>query len=171
MNTEEIFKDIPGYEGIYKVSNLGRIKSVERINIRNVLIRECFRKFRKSTTGYLRVNLSYNGVIKTELVHQLVAMAFLTYSSNDINMVCDHINNIRTDNRLENLQVISQRKNASKDRYRQNYSSKYVGVTWHKATKKWQSTIYADGKYKYLGVHTNEHDAHLEYQKELKKLK
>jgi ribosomal protein L15E len=73
-------------------------------------------------------------------------MAFLNHTPCGYKIVVDHIdNNIKTDNRLENLQLITQRENVSKDI--KNTSSKYIGVCWHKKAKKWRSSIQINGKY------------------------
>lgn len=162
MNTKtEIWKDIPGYKGFYQISNLGRIKSLERY-FKNpltgkVLIKEKIRVLRKSKYGYLRCNLSKKGTTKTHQVHKLVAIAFLNHKPNGHKIVIDHIDNDRANNVLSNLQLISQRKNASKDR--KNGTSNYIGVIKHKATNKWQATIYAYNKWYYLGIYAKEIDA------------
>lgn len=160
----EIFKDIPGYEGMYQVSNLGCVKSLERKGKTKGRILK-----QRKRNGYFRVNFSVKQVHKTFQVHQLVAMAFLNHNPCGFELVVDHINNIKTDNRLENLQLISVRENTSKDK--KGGTSKYIGVTFHKLTNKWQSCIYINGKYKHLGLFINEKDAHLTYQKALKQTK
>ena len=63
---EEIWKNIKGYEGLYQVSNLGNIKN-------NQIIKKTY----KRKDGYLNVQLSKNGKVKTFLVHQLVAKSFI----------------------------------------------------------------------------------------------
>jgi hypothetical protein len=131
---EEIWKDIPGYEGKYQVSNLGNVKSLERIVLRNgkypFLNKEKPLKYGFDGGGYFRVNLCKNGKAKNFLVHHLVARTFLNHKPCGHKLVIDHKNNIRTDNRLENLQLISHRENISKDQ--KNTSSNYTGVCWHK---------------------------------------
>lgn len=107
---KEIFKDIPGYENEYQVSNLGRVKSL-KCGKEKIL-----KQVKDKTRGYYFVGLSINGKCKPYLTHQLVAMAFLNHKPDKSKIVVDHINNIKNDNRLENLQVISQRENCSKDK-------------------------------------------------------
>lgn len=83
----EIWKDIEGYEGLYQVSNLGRVKSLER-RVRakkpgtTQRIKERIRKFSYTTEGYAYVVLSKEGVHKTILVHRLVADAFVPNPDN-----------------------------------------------------------------------------------------
>ena len=160
---KEIWKDIPNYEGIYQVSNLGRVKSLKwnKEKILNDVI---------DKKGYLAYSLFKNNIRKTAKGHQLVAMAFLNYIPNGkMDLVVDHINNVKTDNRLENLQIVSNRENISKDK--KNCTSIYTGVSWHKATNKWRATIKTKYKQTYVGLFECEYEAHLEYQKALDEIK
>jgi hypothetical protein len=157
---KEIWKDIPNYEGLYQVSNLGRVKSVKENNNR-------LKKPNSSGRGYFSVILYKNNKHKTFLVHRLVAFAFLNYKHTP-GFVVDHINNNPLDNRLENLQVITIRENSSKDR--KNCSSKYTGVCFDKRDKLYNSSIRINGKKMHLGCFKNEYDAHLAYQKKLKEI-
>lgn len=158
---KEIFKDIKGYEGIYQVSNLGRVKSLkrQRVHVDRIM------KTPIDINGYCMTGLSKNGNTKTIAVHKLVAMNFLDYTPTTKSIVIDHINNIKSDNRLENIQIISNRKNTSKDI--KGYTSEYVGVSWSKSNKGWFSTIHIDGNNVYLGTFKNELDAHYAYQEKL----
>ncbi len=168
----EIWKDIPNYEGLYQVSNLGRVKSLER-KVKNTkksfrIIKERIIKQNISNKGYNNLKLSKNNKPKTYFVHKLVAMAFLNHSPCGLKLVVDHIDNNSLNNKVENLQLISHRKNISKEK---KGKSKYTGVSWYKRDKKWKSNINIKGKNKYLGLFENEYDAHLAYQKALSQLK
>lgn len=156
----ENWKKIPGYED-YQVSNLGRVKSFKYNEPRILKQRE------GGTSKYLRVVLCKNGKVKEMLVHQLVCMAFKGHNPDGFNgKIVDHINNDKLDNRLENLQVVPHRVNKSKDR---KGTSKYTGVS--KGYKnKWQSTIYINGKTKYLGCFDTEEEASEAYQNALLEL-
>jgi hypothetical protein len=168
---KEIFKDVPGYEGIYQVSNFGNVKSLPREMVKgNVkfISKEKILKSNIGKRGYKCLNLVKNGNLKNITIHKLVAMAFLAHNPDGYKIVVDHINNDKLDNRVENLQLISNRENCSKDT--RSIYSKYVGVTFHKQRNKWQSAIKIDGKSKYLGSFTDEYEAHLAYQKALKEI-
>ncbi len=168
---EEIFKDIPGYEGIYQVSNLGRVKSLPResCNYRGChILKERILKYSIDSFGYKFVVLSVKNKQKSIKIHQLVAMAFLGHKPCGMKIVVDHIDNERLNNRLENLQLISQRENCHKKR--DNYSSKYKGVSWNKASNKWASAISINGKVKYLGLFKTEEEASIAYQNKLKQI-
>ena len=157
---KEIFKDIPNYEGMYQISDLGRLKSL-KFNKERIL------KPAVGVNGYLFVILCREGKQKNITVHRLMAITFLNHTPCGYKIVVDHINCDEQDNRLENLQLISQRENSSKDR---KGSSKYTGVSWHKTYNKWISAIIINGKKKHLGYFIDEYDEHLAYQSKLKEI-
>lgn len=101
----EEWKDIKGYEGLYQVSNEGRVRSLDRyVNGRNcqVLRKGRIRKFKIDKKGYLLVCLSISNIEKTYKVNRLVAEAFI---ENPDNLPCtNHKNCIPSDNRVENLE-------------------------------------------------------------------
>ena len=157
----EIYKDIIGYEGLYQVSNLGNVKSLH-FNKEKVL------KKNAGSNGYINSCLRKNGVMKNFSNHQLVCVAFLNHVPNGYKgLVCDHKNNNKLDNRLDNLQVITKRYNSSKDK--KNKTSKYTGVYWVSSRNKWKAGIKIKGKYNFLGYFINELDASNKYQEALKK--
>ncbi len=168
---EEIFKDVPGYEGIYQVSDLGNIKSLSReiINGKSTYISK--NKILKSgfdKDGYCLVVLYKDKKRKTKRIHQLVAMAFLGHKPNGVENIVDHIDNKKNNNNLNNLQIISNRLNNSKDK--KNSTSKYIGVSWDKKSNKWQSCISIKTKTIFLGYFINELEASEAYQNKLKTL-
>lgn len=106
---EEIWKDIEGYEGWYQVSNLGRVRSVERyVNYKKTGL--SFRKSRilklkSDYYGYRSVNLSVNCKVKTYKVHRLVAQAFIP---NPNNLPCiNHKDENKSNNFVSNLEWCS----------------------------------------------------------------
>lgn len=109
----EIWKDIKDYEGLYQVSNLGRVKSLDHYvkhpkgSLR--LIKERILKPFLQKTGYLIVTLSKNNIKTSYNVHRLVAEAFVY---NPYNKMCiNHLNKNRTDNRADNLEWCTYKEN------------------------------------------------------------
>lgn len=103
---EEIWKDIPGYEGLYKVSNLGRVKSFIIHNGTNTRIL----KPRKVKDGYLMVALYNNKKRKNFQIHQLVAQMFIPNINNytevnhkDLNKSNNSVTNLEWLNHHENI--------------------------------------------------------------------
>ncbi len=109
----EVWKDIVDYEGSYQVSNLGRIKSLYRkVRHKNNSLRtlkERILKPGKTTKGYMQVMLHKDGKGKQSKVHRVVAIAFIknTESKPQVN----HINGIKTDNHVDNLEWCTQSEN------------------------------------------------------------
>ena len=101
------WKDIPGYEGLYQVSNLGEIKS---LNYRNTG-KEKILKLIKDKKGYFHVNLYKNGKLKNLQVHRLVAMAFIP-NHNNYNQV-NHKDENTSNNAVENLEWCTAKYNSN----------------------------------------------------------
>lgn len=103
---EEIWKDIPGYEQLYQISNMGRVKSLERNVVRGrgglYKIEEKILKCTKDKDGYLRVNLCKDGKTKNYLIHRLVASTFLPNPDNLPQL--NHIDEYKTNNCVDNLE-------------------------------------------------------------------
>ena len=122
----EIWRDIPGYEGAYQASNLGRVKSLPRIVLRkhrwgDHLVEWSYAGKVLSVgakgCGHLNVSLGANN---TELVHRLILLAFVGFP--DSGQECLHKNGIPNDNRLENLCWGTRRENRSDmSRHAQQY--------------------------------------------------
>lgn len=165
----EQWKDIEGYEGIYQISNFGNVKSLSRYikNKHNTLslTKEKTMKLCNDKDGYRLVSIIKNGNSKTCRVHFLVAKAFLTKKINESDVI-DHINNIKNDNRVCNLQYISFRENVSKDRKNKH---NFLGV--YKNQNKFSAKIVIDGVRKYLGTFNTPEEANNEYLKNLNLIK
>lgn len=169
---KEIWKDIPGYEGYYQVSDLGRVRSVDRTIIKkNGRVQDMKGMILKqgdTATGYKYVTL-WKGNKKISLrTHQLVAMGFLGHKRCGFEKVVNHKDFDTHNNRLNNLEVVTNRENTS---YRKKKgTSKYIGVCYDKYNDVWRADIMINGKQKYIGVFNNEYDAHLAYQEKLKEI-
>ncbi len=159
--TEEIWKDIPGYEGLYKASSLGNIKTLKRNRVPEDLVLSP----RKDKAGYLMVNLYKDKKQKSYRIHRLIVSAFEGLKEG---MVIDHINNIKADNRFCNLQQTTNRHNCSKDRV--NKTSKYTGVSWDKSRGRWKAFIQSKGEIHCLGSFILETEAYSFYENALYQL-
>lgn len=92
----EVWRAVPGYEGLYQVSDLGRVQSVARAGTSGRILKPdtCF--------GYRRYALCKNNVTTRHRAHRLVAEAFIPNPENKPQV--NHINGVKTDNRAENLE-------------------------------------------------------------------
>jgi uncharacterized protein YnzC (UPF0291/DUF896 family) len=157
---EEKWLDVPGYDGLYQVSNLGWLRRDGKI-----------KKLNNSLSNkYLRTTLSKKGVQTTWTIHRLVWLTFRGSLPNlESKMVIDHIDNDYTNNKLSNLQCITQAENSFKDRVS---SSKYLGVYYEKVTKGWVAkTSICKGPKIYLGSFKTEEEANIAYNIGIKNFK
>ena len=119
--TEEIWRPVVGYEGLYEVSSYGRVRSLDRY------VKGRYGNYRlhkgkilspaKDKTGYLKVVLSCNGKSKTIKVHRLIAQTFILNPDNlpEVN----HKDEDKTNNRVENLEFCNRKYNC-------NYGSRNI---------------------------------------------
>lgn len=105
---EEIWKDVKGYEGYYQVSNLGRVKSIERVIQKcRYGTRHLSERIRKTFTdkdGYLFVTFSHNNVRKTVAIHRLVAITFIPKPKGTSQV--HHLDGNKANNCVDNLKWI-----------------------------------------------------------------
>ncbi len=153
----EEWVDIKGYEGLYRISSFGNVKSLARGDKKEKLLKKC-----TDRKGYLFVCLYRNKKRAACKVHQLVAIAFLNHTPNGMINVVDHIDNDKLNNNVSNLQIISNRRNTIKNKFNQNG---YVGVYAQGA--KWQAAIQVDGKKHSLGYFDSLEKAAERYQEAL----
>tara|TARA_R110002167_G_scaffold359068_1_gene575442 strand:+ start:530 stop:1039 length:510 start_codon:yes stop_codon:yes gene_type:complete len=128
----EEWKDVVGFEGSYKVSNLGRIKSFKRSKD-GLIVKG------SPAQGYIRVKLREGSGYKRIFAHRLVAEAFIgRVSGKDY---VDHIDSDKLNNNAENLRWCTNRENTCFATSKRKTSSKYTGVVWRKKEKKWYARI------------------------------
>ena len=108
----ELWEDVVGWEGLYEVSNLGRVKSLSRVVKRGegeLRVKEKIRVLVPNTKGYLQVKLCNQKIKKYKIVHRLVGECFV---ENPSEKPCiNHKNGIKTDNRAVNLEWCTYREN------------------------------------------------------------
>jgi hypothetical protein len=173
MEKKELWRDIPGYEGYYQASNLGRIKSTPR-HIRFVNKKgdtsyrlSSERILKPSLAGkYLKVTLAKYGKNKTIYIHHLVYSAFK--GQIEKGLVIDHIDENRLNNCIENLQSITIRENVSKGWAKFKPTSSFPGVIKFKG--KWRASIRHKGKRYHLGYFNTEPEAVAAYKNKLSSL-
>lgn len=103
---DEVWKDIDGFEGVYQISNLGRVKSLRRYRKsklgKNVLIEETILNGAVDAYGYKIIGLSKNGKSHRKKIHRLIAEAFIPNSENKPQI--NHIDGDKLNNSIENLE-------------------------------------------------------------------
>jgi hypothetical protein len=140
---EERWLPIVGYED-YKVSDLGRLKNKHSRILQPTI----------TNKGYNRATLCKKSIQNRYLVHRLVLQAF---NPTEEELVCDHINHIRNDNRLCNLRWATQSQNLRYKKKMTNCSSQYLGVC--KKGKKWEVDCSVNSKLIYIGRYNTEEEA------------
>lgn len=159
----EYWKSIKGYEGIYEISNTGKVKSLQReyensgsysgkIKRKEIIIKQNVNRL-----GYHVVTLSKNGVRKFHIVYRLVAFAFLE-NPNSFKEV-NHKDLNKSNNNVENLEWCDRKYNVNHFYYYSNKSSKYKGVSFQKCRNKWVAYIDINNKRFSLGRFNSEEEA------------
>ena len=134
----EIWRDVIGYDGLYRVSNMGRIHGPRRIL-----------KPGADGGGYLAVNLCKDGKQILTKVHRIVAMAFISNPDNKVEV--DHINRNRQDNRSENLQWATKRENMLNT---VRHDGKRYGIYWVKLRNIYEVKFRVNKQIRHYGYHT-----------------
>ena len=123
---QEEWKDVVGYEGIYFVSNLGKVK-----NRYGLVLKSDIEK-----AGYERLSLCRDSISKTTRVHVIVASAFIGKRPDSHHT--DHIDSDRANNRADNLQYLTHRDNVSKGKMMsKSKTSRFIGVSWSTGGSCW----------------------------------
>lgn len=141
-NQIEIWKDLPGYEGLYQVSNLGKARSI-RFNKEKIL------KPSRFSNGYFTVALSKEKNQKTYALHRLIAISFIENKKKL--PVVNHIDGNKLNNNIFNLEWVSNRENIIHACKKRKKTSNYCGVSWDKRLKKWRAQIVFNNKTMNLG--------------------
>lgn len=135
---EEEWKDVPELEGLYKVSNLGRVLSLRY----NKIMRT------RNRAGYPSVCLYNRYIVKDYTVHFLVTLSFIGKRPDGFDV--DHIDNNRTNSRLDNLRYLSRRDNIKK-----TFDGKRRGVSKMRKQKttpqRYRADLWIFGKKHFLG--------------------
>ena len=115
MENIEIWKDVENYEGFYQVSNLGRVRSLERdVYCQNGIVHHLKEKVlvqNLDKQGYAYVSLCLNGKMKTIKTHRLVALAFIPNPENKPQV--NHKDEVKTNNVVDNLEWCSAQENVN----------------------------------------------------------
>ena len=163
-----------GLETNIEVTKCARVRKVSKDwygNHLNSKIGEIdFTKLKLRLDGYYQVGIQIKGLkAKTVKVHQLIAAAFLGYKFQGFKLVVDHIDSNKQNNNLNNLQIITQRENSSKEKTLK--SGLPVGVYYWKKTNRYQCKIYINKKSIFLGYYDTPEEASKVYKNILKTIK
>lgn len=120
----EVWKPVKGYEGLYEISNYGRVKSLPRNTTKGGLMK----LYVNPRNGYVYVCLCKNNHTQQKRVHVAVIEAFTDFVSHGFNSetVIDHIDCNKQNNCLWNLELVSQKENDR--RSRENHLQKIIGI-------------------------------------------
>lgn len=126
---EEKWKEVPGYEGLYEISDIGRVRSIrDRVK---------FLKNTKTSNSYEIIGLFRDGKQKRFMVHRLVWEAFNGEIPDGLQI--DHINTVRDDNRLINLRMVTPKENSNNPitlaRLRETNQRKFQDPKWLEAVR------------------------------------
>lgn len=163
----EEWRDVVGYEGLYMVSNEGRVKSLARVVPQSwtghTTVKERILAPRINSNGYYCAGINRDKKRKIEEYHKLVAFAFL--GARPKGKQIDHINRNKTDNRAVNLRYVSMSANLRNSEKCDKSRSRFTGVYRSKARVNWSAYIRHNNKDVYLGSYAKETDAAKAYDK------
>jgi hypothetical protein len=160
-----------GLETNVEVTRCGKIRKVKvDWMIYEIKLGEInFDNLKLDSSGYKRVGIKVKDCgTKSKRLHQLMAAAFLGYQFNGNKLVVDHIDSNKLNNHIDNLRVITQRENVSKEKTFK--SGLPVGVWFDKSRNKYFSQIYINKKHFRLGRFNTIEEASNAYQTKLKSL-
>lgn len=131
---QEVWKDVAGYEGLYQVSNLGRVASLERITSKGVHVPYKLLSQSNDKDGYKKVGLYKDGKVEVGRVHRLVATAFIPNPYNY--PVINHKDENKQNNVVDNLEWCTVKYNANYGTAIQRRSDKLRGRPLSDETKR-----------------------------------
>lgn len=140
---EEIWKEIEGFDGMYEVSNIGRVRSWKSGNYGRRKEPKIL-KIKPNQDGYIGLVITHNTEKKSFKIHRLVGVCFIDNPQNLVYI--DHIDGNKTNNHFLNLRWTSMSENAMNTKIRTDNSSGYKGVSFHKGCKKWCSVWSENGR-------------------------
>ena len=129
----EEWKDIPDYEGYYQISNLGRVKSLEKtlvIRERKCVYKALIKKNGVSKRGYWEVSFCKNGKGIRKKIHRLLSICFINNPRNHPQV--NHIDGNRLNNKISNLEWVNNRENSCHRVKSSNWTSQFTGVSYFK---------------------------------------
>lgn len=156
MNTDEIWKDIIGFEGLYQISNLGNVKSLDKIIHNRGRYKQTMLVKGKILSNKIGdVSLRKNNIKKTYDINTLKKIHFDNFNPKGDRKEC-----------IVNDEIITRRKLQQNIKLKKkDKTSKYVGVSLHKVSNKYRAMIMINKIDIHLGLFENEYDAMLMYKK------
>lgn len=155
----EIWKPVVGNENRFSVSSLGRVRAEKKQFGKRIIESRILKTHLGKNSGYVQVGIEIDGKRTPRSVHRLMARAFLGISD----LVVNHINADKTDNRIENLEYVSIRENT----LHSPKSNKLSGIhkRKNKKSERWSATISINRERHHLGIFDTELEASEAYQK------
>ena len=163
MDTNEVWKDALGYEGILKVSNLGRVKRMPFVNhtsyktprvYKGGILKPFYCSIKKNGVGYATIELNKKNIS----IHRLVASTFIKKIQKGL--VVNHINGNTKDNSVSNLEIVTFLENIRHGKIdRKKFTSKYIGVSFNR--NKFRISIMNKGVLYQKGGFNTEYEAYL----------
>lgn len=151
----EIWVPFPSHP-LYEISNMGQVRNAETKHVIATKL---------NPTGYAYTRVQIKGRKQKVIpIHQMVCQAFIGPCPKG--MVINHINSVKSDNRLENLEYVHQRENVTHASKRKHLTGAY----YNKFHKRWQSMLHHNNKKIHLGAFHTEIEAHEAYMRKLKEL-
>jgi hypothetical protein len=156
------WRPIKGFEGLYEVSSEGQIKSLEKVTSHwkggSRILKEKILSSSDDKNGYKIIGLSNGYKSKTYKVHRIVADTFIENKLNKPTV--NHINNIKSDNSVNNLEWNTFRENSCHRSLSKNKTSNYSNIHFCKTANKWIAQIQSELKKKMIGAFDSEEIAY-----------